>query len=70
MATVSKEYLEGIKEGRAAVKLLDPASIADFAQSEINFCKNVAFWSGSAIHADFIKGQRDFWENQLKKSKA
>ena len=66
---VSSEYIEGVSEGRAALKLLDgsPEAIRNFAQSEINFCKNVNFWSGSALHRDFIMGLRDFWTNQLKK---
>lgn len=67
MATVSQNYLDGIKEGRTHFKMLDASEIRSAALTEIAFCDNVGHWAGSALHIDFINGLRDFWKLQLAK---
>jgi len=67
MKTVSKNYLEGIREGRAEFKLLEPDQLANAARRSIAWCDQVKGWYGSELHADFIAGLRDFWINQLEK---
>lgn len=70
MATVSTDYLQGLKDGRAALKETDGGRIAETAQAELQFCSRVSRCMGSAESGDYIKGLRDFWTHQLAKLNA
>lgn len=69
MTVYSQEYIQGIKDGRATLRLESgERDIAEIAKAELSFCERVSKCMGSAEHADYIKGLRDFWTNQLAKA--
>ena len=69
MTTHTAEYLQGIKDGRAALKTDEefgvPLSCA--AARELAFIERVSSLAGSALHRDYLDGLRDFWNHQLTK---
>jgi len=65
MATYSTEYLQGIKDGRAAFKM-DGIAAAD---AELAFCERISRAAYSGEHRDYIKGLKDFWTNQKRLAK-
>lgn len=68
MKPVSQAYILGIKEGRAlltATPDLDRADILDIIDNLTSTIKRG--FSGDV--ADMLRGERDFWKNQLKSHK-
>lgn len=68
---VSEEYLEGIREGRAALRRMQaesPETLLEDAQSELDCCTRTArqFDAQSPV-GQLLRGERDFWRNQLKR---
>jgi hypothetical protein len=70
--TVSQAYLDGISEGRdfqrfciAAGDTLDRAFITD----HIAAIERTMAQGFSGTMRDFMRGERDFWRNQIKKGK-
>ena len=62
---VSPFYLEGIKEGRAMFKQYGAA----IAQSELsNLNSTIAGFSASSPVGQLLRGERDFWKNQVKRA--
>lgn len=65
--TVTAEYIEGIKEGRAILVKCDPADIG--AQARLDNLNNTikGFCAASPV-GQMLRGERDFWANQVKRS--
>lgn len=68
MTAYSAEYLEGIKDGRAALKDAKAfgLDIAEEARRDLAFCDRVSHCYGSALADDYTRGLRDFWRQQLR----
>lgn len=62
-ATVSPFYIEGIKEGRAALKL-HGAGIARDALANLD--STIKGFDATSPVGQLLRGERDFWRNQLK----
>lgn len=64
MNTVTLHYLDGIKEGREIFKREGMA----YAQARLDNLRRTmkGFAKGSPV-GDMLRGERDFWINQLKK---
>ncbi len=74
MKQVSEEYLEGIREGRAALRRMQaesPETLVEDAQAELDCCTRTArqFDAQSPV-GQLLRGERDFWRNQLKRGLA
>lgn len=67
MSTVSQEYLDGIKEGRATLKSEGGQFAADHLGLLERLCRD--FDAQSPV-GQLLRGERDFWRNQVKKQKA
>ena len=65
MQTVTAEYLEGIKEGRAAFKQ-HGLSIAHDELANLN--STIKGFAASSPVGQMLRGERDFWRNQLKRA--
>ena len=65
MQTVTAEYLEGIKEGRAAFKQ-HGLSIAHDELANLN--NTIKGFAASSPVGQMLRGERDFWRNQLKRA--
>lgn len=63
MSEVSAAYLMGIKEGRAFLKAFPDTNPAH----EYEACRTMLAQGFSGDMAEFIRGERDFWKNQIKK---
>ncbi len=68
--TVTAEYLEGIRDGRATLRKLQsesPDTIAQDIRDEYESCKRTArtFDAQSPV-GQMLRGERDFWRNQIK----
>jgi len=64
---VSAEYLEGIREGRAWLRKYgagDAAAVLD------NLERTARTFAASSPVGQMLRGERDFWRNQLKKGAA
>ncbi len=69
MKTTTQAYIMGIKEGRAmltATPDLDRADMIDILDNITSTLKRG--FSGDV--ADMLRGERDFWKNQLKQGAA
>ena len=64
MTQYTSAYIDGIKEGR---ELFTQFGYLD-ANEEYESCKRLMRTHSGAMK-DFFKGQRDFWKNQIKKTK-
>ena len=66
MQTVTQEYLDGIAEGRATLKRDGP----DYALDHLDVLTRCArrFDAQSPV-GQLLRGERDFWRNQVKKMK-
>lgn len=67
MKTVSESYLMGIREGREYLKRFTP-NLQD-ARDVLANIESTLRWgfSGGGEVADMLRGERDFWRNQIKK---
>lgn len=66
MKTVTQEYLEGIKDGREVFK----KEGLTYAQDHINNLKEtIKRFDASSPVGQMLRGERDFWVNQIKKNK-
>jgi len=66
--TVTAEYLAGIKEGRAILQA-HGAESAD-AQARIdNLTATINGFAASSPVGQMLRGERDFWRNQVSKAK-
>jgi hypothetical protein len=68
MSTVTAEYLDGIREGR---HLLNALAIVDrtpetFRAYMANVQATMQTFSAGPVK-DLLRGERDFWRNQLRK---
>lgn len=65
--TVTQAYLLGISEGRAAFRALDPDDdlLAD-ARAMLADCEALLKQSFVGDMRDCLRGERDFWRNQVK----
>lgn len=67
MQTVSAEYLEGIREGRAWLTKYG----ADDAPALLdNLTRTARTFAASSPVGQMLRGERDFWRNQLRKADA
>jgi len=66
MMTVTAEYLDGIKEGREIFKI---EGIANAAEHLDNLNRTIAGFDASSPVGQHLRGERDFWRNQIKKAK-
>jgi len=65
--TVSQYYIEGIKEGRATFERNGLA----VAQDELrNLDSTIKGFDASSPVGQMLRGERDFWRNQLRGAKA
>ena len=62
MQSITDSYCLGIKEGR---ELLKNCPDIDLCAARLNAIENMRRHSGT-MH-EIFKGQRDFWNNQIKK---
>ena len=63
--TVSEHYIEGIKEGRKALEKYG----MEIAHDELrNLNSTIKGFSASTPVGQMLRGERDFWKNQLKKA--
>lgn len=67
-ATVSPYYIDGIKEGRAALKQ-HGMSIAHDELRNLDSTIRRGFDASSPV-GQMLRGERDFWRNQLKRTAA
>ena len=65
MAAVTAEYLEGIRDGRATFKLEGMANAQPHAE---NLTSTAKTFSASSPVGQMLRGERDFWRNQLAKA--
>lgn len=69
--TVTESYLDGIREGRKAFnancKGKSAAEIREWAETEIDNLNRTAKTFSAGPVKDSLKGERDFWKNQIKK---
>lgn len=61
--TVTAEYLEGIKEGRAYLKRFEPDQEAMVLIVD-NIERTMKLFSAGPVK-DMLRGERDFWRNQI-----
>jgi hypothetical protein len=63
MQTVTNEYLMGIKEGRA---MFEKHGVS-IAQEELdNIKRTIIGFAANTSVGQMLRGERDFWANQLK----
>lgn len=65
--TVSQAYLLGISEGRALLRLFKADGIADLNTFKAALANCEALLGFAGDTRDCIKGERDFWRNQISK---
>lgn len=63
-ATVTAEYLEGIREGRATFRA---EGMANAAAHLDNLNRTAATFAASSPVGQLLRGERDFWRNQIRK---
>lgn len=67
MTPYSNEYLQGIKDGRATRRECTTwEEIQNAAKIDLDFVERVSGLAFSGENADYLKGLKDFWNNQLK----
>ena len=62
--TVTDAYIDGIKEARLSLSIEGDAACP---LEHLRLIGNANCLLGSEPHADFLRGQRDFWRNQITK---
>ena len=65
MQTVTDAYLLGIKEGRALLNAFPDVTPQEMRRHAQNCSELVKRHSG--VMRDTFRGERDFWNNQIKK---
>jgi hypothetical protein len=67
---ITQEYLEGIKEGRAYLLKFQPdiQRMQLILRSIERALTEIQAESPSGAVADLLRGERDFWRNQIKKA--
>ena len=68
METVTDNYLMGIKEGRETLTKYGTADVS-IAERIENIRATLKGFSGSSSVGQMLKGELDFWRNQLKVAK-
>lgn len=63
MDTVTAEYLDGIREGRATFKR-EGADNAAIHLNNLNLTIASGFAASNPV-GQFLRGERDFWRNQI-----
>ena len=63
--TVSQEYLLGIRDGREYKKRFDPG-LSEMRSLVSNIEETMRTFSAGPVK-EYLKGERDFWKNQIKK---
>ena len=66
MVTVSKEYLDGIVDGREYLNRFKP-NLEETRRILANIRETMHMFSPGPVK-DSLKGERDFWINQIKKA--
>ena len=66
MNTVTEMYIEGIKEGRA---MFQKHGVAIAAIEIDNLNRTIKGFAASSPVGQMLRGERDFWSNQLKNAK-
>lgn len=62
--TVSQAYVDGILEGRAALRRHG----LEIARQELdNLTRTCRMFDASSAVGQMLRGERDFWRNQIKK---
>jgi len=64
MKQVSQEYLLGIRDGREYKRRFDP-TLFDMREIVRNIENTLQGFSGPV--AEHLRGERDFWKNQIKR---
>lgn len=64
MQTVTQAYLDGIREGRAVFKA---EGLANAAAHLDNIQRTIKGFGAQSEVGQMLRGERDFWHNQLKK---
>jgi DNA-binding MurR/RpiR family transcriptional regulator len=67
MMTVTAEYLAGIKDGRKIFKAEGIENAAD-RLNNLNLTIASGFGASNPV-GQYLRGERDFWRNQIKKAK-
>lgn len=63
---VDAAYIDGIREGRAMLRKYGP----EIAAEEIdNLNRTIKGFSATSAVGQMLRGERDFWKNQIKKGK-
>lgn len=67
MQTVTQEYLDGIREGRELWNTLAPECRLEEAPAYLaNVEATMRTFSAGPVK-DLLRGERDFWRNQIRK---
>jgi len=67
MALYTSDYLMGISEGREMLRRCGPG----IARAEFdNLTRTIRSFDSSSPVGQLLRGQRDFWRNQIKAGKA
>lgn len=67
MKTVSQEYLDGIREGRETLKREGALYAADHLANLNATCRR---FDAQLPVGQMLRGERDFWRNQMKGKKS
>ena len=59
---VSAKYIEGIKEGRAWLRIHGAGDAPELLD---NLNRTIRMFSASSPIGQMLRGERDFWKNQL-----
>ena len=65
--TYTAEYIMGITEGRAFLRQFSP-DLEDMRHLEANCVDALKGYQSGGPVADMLRGERDFWRNQIKKA--
>lgn len=68
-AAVTAEYLMGIKEGRAILQKHGTADISARDRLD-NLNRTIKGFATSSPVGQMLRGERDFWANQIKRGRA
>lgn len=67
MTTVTADYIEGIKEGRA---YFDKHGGVDAVDILANLNSTIKGFAASTPVGQMLRGERDFWKNQIRNKKS
>ena len=66
--TVTQSYLDGIKDGRSYLRTFSP-SIEEMHEIVANIRETLKGFKSGPV-AESLRGERDFWLNQIKRAGA